>query len=93
MINKLARAFLLKNKKDIHGGHCLLAWEIVIMPEEQGGLGIRNLVKHNQAQMENLAAKLLTGGAGPCFGWLSRWYFQNQIPEAPTTQDTPFWNS
>jgi hypothetical protein len=43
--------------------------------------------------MANLAAKLLSGGAGPCFEWLSRWYLQNQIPESPTTQDTPFWKS
>jgi hypothetical protein len=92
-INKLTRAFLWKNKKDIHGGHCLLAWDIVTLPKEQGGLGIRNLAKHNQALMANLAAKLLSGGAGPCFQWLSRWYLQNQIPESPTTQDTPFWKS
>jgi hypothetical protein len=50
-------------------------------------------VKHKQALMANLAAKLLTGGAGPCFGWLLRWYLQNQILEIPTTQDTPFWKS
>jgi hypothetical protein len=37
-INKLTRAFLWKNKKDIHGGHCLLAWDIVTLPKEQGGL-------------------------------------------------------
>jgi hypothetical protein len=93
IINKLIRAFLWKNKKDIHGGHCLLAWEIVTMPKDQGGLGIRNLMRHNQALMANLATKLLTEGAGPCFGWLSRWYLQNQIPEAPSAQDTPFWKS
>jgi hypothetical protein len=43
--------------------------------------------------MANLAAKLLTEGSGPCFGWLSRWYLQNQIPEIATAQDTPFWKS
>jgi hypothetical protein len=38
-IDRLTRAFLWKNKKDIHGGHCLIAWDVVTMPKEQGGLG------------------------------------------------------
>jgi hypothetical protein len=92
-INKITRAFLWKNKTEIHGGHCLVAWETVILPKEQGGLGIRNLLRHNQALMANLAAKLLSDGTGPCFDWLSRWYLQGQIPNEPHSQDTPFWKS
>jgi hypothetical protein len=90
-IDKLTRSFLWKNKKEINGGHCLLAWEVVTMPKEQGGLGIRNLQKHNQALLSNLTTKLLTGGVGPCFGWLTRWYLQRLIPDRPTASDTPFW--
>jgi hypothetical protein len=92
-INKITRAFLWKNKTEIHGGHFLVAWETVILPKEQGGLGITNLLRHNQALMANLAAKLLSDGAGPCFDWLSRWYLQGQIPNEPHSQDTPFWKS
>jgi hypothetical protein len=33
-IDKLTRNFLWKNNKHIHGGHCLLAWEVVTMPKE-----------------------------------------------------------
>jgi hypothetical protein len=66
-INKITRAFLWKNEKEVHGGHCLIAWEVVMMTKEQGGLGIRNLLRHNQALMANLAAKLISQGTGPCF--------------------------
>jgi hypothetical protein len=92
-IDKLTRAFLWKNKKNIHGGHCLLSWDVVTLIKEQGGQGIRNLVTHNQAMMANLTSKLLSGGVGPCFGWLTRWYLQQQIPEAATPRDMPFWKS
>jgi hypothetical protein len=90
-IDKLTRGFLWKNRRDILGGHCLLSWEVVTMPKEQGGLGIRNLLKHNQALLANLTNKLLTGGVGPCFGWLKRWYLQQSIPDKATINDTPFW--
>jgi hypothetical protein len=57
------------------------------------GLGIQNLLRHNQALIANLAAKLLSEGTGPCFDWLTRWYLQGQIPNEPHSQDTPFWKS
>jgi hypothetical protein len=57
------------------------------------GIGHWNLLKHNQALMANLAAKLLSNGTGPCFDWLTRWYLQGQIPNEPHSQDTPFWKS
>lgn len=53
----------------------------------------RNLQAHNQALMANLVSKLLSGGAGPFFGWLTRWYLQQQIPDTSVTADTPFWRS
>jgi hypothetical protein len=68
-INKLTRAFIWKNRTDINDGHCLLASDTVILPMEQGGLGLRNLLHRNQALMANLATKLLTGGTGRCFQW------------------------
>jgi hypothetical protein len=93
MVDKLTRAFLWKNQQQVLGGQCLVAWDIVTMPKEQGGLGVRNLQKHNQALMANLATKLLSGGDGPCFGWLARWYLGQQIPVSASPQDTPFWKS
>ena len=35
--------FLWKGRKDVKGGHCLVAWPKVTRPTELGGLGISNL--------------------------------------------------
>uniref|UniRef100_A0ACD5TNR2 Uncharacterized protein n=1 Tax=Avena sativa TaxID=4498 RepID=A0ACD5TNR2_AVESA len=92
-VNKLCRAFLWKNKREVLGGQCLVTWDVVTMPKRQGGLGIRNLRLQNRALMANLASKLLSGTDGPCFGWLARWYLQNSIPHTANQQDTAFWRS
>jgi hypothetical protein len=48
-IEKILRRFLLKGRKDVHGGHCLVVWDRVCMPKDFGGLGIPNLLKMNLA--------------------------------------------
>jgi hypothetical protein len=42
-IDKIRRGFLWKGRKDVKGGHCLVAWPKVTRPTELGGLGISNL--------------------------------------------------
>ena len=42
-IDKIRRGFLWKGRKDVNGGHCLLAWPKVARPQELGGLGISSL--------------------------------------------------
>ncbi|WVZ58922.1 hypothetical protein U9M48_009140 [Paspalum notatum var. saurae] len=44
-IDKIRRGFLWRGRKDVKGGHCLVAWEKVQRPKELGGLGISNLQK------------------------------------------------
>ena len=39
-IDKIRRGFLWRGRKDVKGGHCLLAWSKVTRPPELGGLGI-----------------------------------------------------
>jgi hypothetical protein len=48
-IKKILRGFMWKGRKNVHGGHCLVAWDRVCMPKEFGGLGIPNLRKMNLA--------------------------------------------
>jgi hypothetical protein len=42
-LNKGLRAFFWAGKKRVHGGQCLVAWEVVCRPERDGGLGIKDL--------------------------------------------------
>ena len=42
-IDKCRRGFLWKGRKDVKGGHCLIAWPKVTRSIELGGLGISNL--------------------------------------------------
>ncbi|KAM0911172.1 hypothetical protein ACQ4PT_013675 [Festuca glaucescens] len=48
-IEKIIRGFLWKGRKDVKGGHCLVAWDKVCTPKEWGGLGIPNLRMMNVA--------------------------------------------
>jgi hypothetical protein len=42
-IEKIIRGFLWKCRKDVKGGHCLVAWDKVCAPKDWRGLGIPNL--------------------------------------------------
>jgi hypothetical protein len=48
-IKKIIRGFLWKGRKDVKGGHCLVAWDNVCAPKEWGGLGIPNIRMMNLA--------------------------------------------
>ena len=42
-IDKIRRGFIWKGRKDVKGGHCLIAWTKVTRPPDLGGLGISHL--------------------------------------------------
>lgn len=42
-IDKIRRAFMWKGRKEVNGGHCLVAWGQVKRPTDLGGLGILDL--------------------------------------------------
>ena len=69
-INKLEgllHAFFWQGKRKISGGHCLVAWDKVILPRYAGVLGIRDLSAHNQAMLCKFVAKVLPFSDIPCY--------------------------
>jgi hypothetical protein len=46
---KISRAFMWKGRREVKGGHCLVAWDKVASPKLLGGLGIPNLKLLNLA--------------------------------------------
>jgi hypothetical protein len=40
---KVCRAFLRKGRWEVHGGHCLVAWDEVTTPKSMEGLGLPKL--------------------------------------------------
>lgn len=47
-LDKVRRSFLWEGNSDAHKFH-LVKWSKVIQPKKQGGLGIRDLTKHNKS--------------------------------------------
>jgi hypothetical protein len=45
VIDKIRKGFIWRGRKDVRGGHCLVAWGRVCRPLEIGGLGISSLKK------------------------------------------------
>jgi hypothetical protein len=58
-MTRLQRGFLWKGRKDVKGGHCLLAWPKVTHPKELGGLGIHDV-------------RMMGWALRACWSWLQR---------------------
>jgi hypothetical protein len=44
-IDRIRRGFLWRGRKEVRGGHCLVAWRKVCRPLQLGGLGISSLTE------------------------------------------------
>ncbi|KAM0865794.1 hypothetical protein ACQ4PT_043026 [Festuca glaucescens] len=48
-VDKLRRSFLWAGHSEANGGNCMVAWHLVCMPRDLGGLGLHNLRLLNTA--------------------------------------------
>ena len=46
-LEQIMRGFLWQGKNHAQGGQCLVAWDYVTLPQQNGGLGVRDLDAHN----------------------------------------------
>ncbi|GJN04994.1 hypothetical protein PR202_ga22584 [Eleusine coracana subsp. coracana] len=51
------RAFLWSREQETSGASCVVAWDRVCLPKEQGGLGIRDIALQNQCLLLKLVHK------------------------------------
>ncbi|KAM0924079.1 hypothetical protein ACQ4PT_005077 [Festuca glaucescens] len=76
---KICRAFLWKGRREVKGGHYLVAWDKVASPKLLGGLGIQNL------RLLNLALRCRWAWlqkVGPTKAWAN---FNIQLPSLCST--------
>jgi hypothetical protein len=57
-IDKRRRAFFWTGKDTCSGVRCLIAWDKVCLPVQEGGFGVRDLQRQNIALLMNFIHKL-----------------------------------
>ena len=57
-LDKRRRAFLWSGEETASGAQCLIAWDRVQLPKDQGGLGVKNLQILNQCLLLKLLHRL-----------------------------------
>jgi hypothetical protein len=57
-LDKLRRAFLWAASDRISGAQCLVSWDTVCHPEDEGGLGVRSLKDMNACLLVKLLHRL-----------------------------------
>lgn len=90
-LNKILRAFLWQGISLVNGGHCLVTWDTVILPKENGGLGVRDLQAHIAGMICRFTSKILQETDVPCFSWFVYRYCRHSIPQSASNSDTPMW--
>jgi len=70
------------------GGDCLVAWETVCLPKEDGGLGVKDLATQNKSLLLKNLHKLYSGDPNPWAAWIRYWYWDGRA-----SGDSPCWRA
>ena len=69
----------------------MVAWDTVITPRMNGGLGVRDLKAHNMAMICKLMSNILQHSNVPCFNWFITQYGHREISTLRHSRDTNMW--
>jgi len=93
-IDAKRRAFLWTGEKTCSGGACKAPWELVCLPKDKGGLGIKDLTVQNRCLLQKFLTKLHDASASPWHSWFSATYGRGDSRDLGDlrTLDTPVWS-
>jgi hypothetical protein len=69
-IDRRRRSFLWTGEDRAHGAQCLVAWENVCQPKEQGGLGIKNLPAQSKCLLLKMLHRMYHPGESAWTAWV-----------------------
>ena len=74
MIDAKRRAFLWTGEKTCSGGHCKAPWDLVCIPKDKGGLGVKDLHGQNRCLLQKFLSKLHQLASSPWQTWFQNNY-------------------
>ena len=84
MIDAKRRAFLWTGEKTCSGGHCKAPWDLVCIPKDKGGLGVKDLHVQNHCLLQKFLSKLHQPASSPCQTWFQNNYGWNGARDLAT---------
>lgn len=63
------RSFIWIREEKCHGSQCLMVWEQVLRPQEEGGLGVKDIEAQNHCLLMKFIHKLHSADSVPWKTW------------------------
>ena len=95
LIDRIRCAFFWKGTRNIHGGLCLIHWQLVCSHKNQGGLGVCNLRAFNLALLSKWWWRFFNDANAPWVGLVTHNYYRRRrardLHISLVGHVSPFW--